>query len=595
MMNVPLIVKFLGIAIISSILTALVGAFGFIGISSLDDDINVISNSIIPSVVSIYQVKEGISVVRRVEQSMQLPEYNTPEEIALRSKELAAAWENTRKGIKAYESNAMDAKEKAIWAEFKSFLAQFESANSEATQFIVNGKRDEAMKISTTKGRENFRSLFAKLTELVDYNVKEANSTSSESKSKAAQSKRSMVISVVACLLISSFLVVFLSRIVVNGIKTVVSFALKVSEGKLDEELMLRQKDEVGQLADSLRTMVSRLKDKINEANEQSRLAELRTEEAAKATAAAEEAQKKAERAKAEGMLQAANQLQQVVEIVTSASEELSAQIDESTRGAEEQSQRTGETATAMEEMNASVLEVAKNASHAADTADKAKQKAMGGASVVEKVVHEMAEVQKQALNMKNDMTSLGQQAQGIGQIMNVISDIADQTNLLALNAAIEAARAGEAGRGFAVVADEVRKLAEKTMTATKEVGDAIHGIQDGTRKNIENVDRTVQQIDQATELAGKSGEALEEIVSLVDITTDQVRSIATASEQQSAASEEINRSVEEVNRISMETSSLMRESAHAVGELAQQSQVLNGLIQEMQEQGGAGTRSLTA
>ena len=64
--------------------------------------------------------------------------------------------------------------------------------------------------------------------------------------------------------------------------------------------------------------------------------------------------------------------------------------------------------------------------------------------------------------------------AEGIGRIMNVISDIADQTNLLALNAAIEAARAGDAGRGFAVVADEVRKLAEKTMTATKEVGDAI-------------------------------------------------------------------------------------------------------------------------
>jgi methyl-accepting chemotaxis protein len=180
-------------------------------------------------------------------------------------------------------------------------------------------------------------------------------------------------------------------------------------------------------------------------------------------------------------------------------------------------------------------------------------------------------------------MTTLGQQAQGIGQIMNVISDIADQTNLLALNAAIEAARAGDAGRGFAVVADEVRKLAEKTMAATKEVGDAISGIQDGTRKNILNVEQTVGKIDDATVLATKSGESLSEIVVLVDMATDQVRSIAAASEEQSAASEEINRSIEDISRISTETSGAMHQSSQAVVELANQSRVLGGLIEEMQ------------
>jgi len=179
-------------------------------------------------------------------------------------------------------------------------------------------------------------------------------------------------------------------------------------------------------------------------------------------------------------------------------------------------------------------------------------------------------------------MTQLGTQAEGIGQIMNVISDIADQTNLLALNAAIEAARAGDAGRGFAVVADEVRKLAEKTMAATKEVGDAISGIQNGARKNQENVERAVTTIEQATTLAGQSGESLQQIVSLVEISTDQVRSIATASEQQSAASEEINHSIEEINRISRETATAMNQSAQAVGELANQAGTLRGLIENM-------------
>jgi methyl-accepting chemotaxis protein len=300
-----------------------------------------------------------------------------------------------------------------------------------------------------------------------------------------------------------------------------------------------------------------------------------------------------AEKALTDGMLQAANQLEGIVEVVTSASEELSAQIEQSSRGSEEQSHRVSETATAMEEMNATVLEVAKNASQAAETADKAKHKAQDGSQVVTQVVKGIVEVQTSALELKTDMTALGKQAEGIGQILNVISDIADQTNLLALNAAIEAARAGDAGRGFAVVADEVRKLAEKTMAATKEVGDAIRGIQEGARKNISNVEHAVSKIDAATGLAGKSGEALDEIVSLVDLTTDQVRSIATASEQQSAASEEINRSIEDVNRISSETSDAMRQSAQAVGELANQAQVLKSLIDQMKGESGAGSRAL--
>ncbi|WP_083634811.1 methyl-accepting chemotaxis protein [Desulfovibrio sp. DV] len=376
-------------------------------------------------------------------------------------------------------------------------------------------------------------------------------------------------------------------KIVVTPLKRLEEFASGVAGGDLDKSLDLRLSNEIGKLADSLRSMVASLKGKIAEADAKTRLAEEASTRAALAVQEAERARKEAERARTEGMLQAAVQLESVVGVVTTASEELSAQIEQSSRGSEEQSNRVSETATAMEEMNATVFEVAKNASQAAQTADNAKHKAEEGAQVVTQVVVSIGQVQTTALELKTDMTTLGKQAEGIGQILNVISDIADQTNLLALNAAIEAARAGDAGRGFAVVADEVRKLAEKTMTATKEVGAAIRGIQEGARKNISNVENAVQKIDTATGLAGKSGEALNEIVSLVDLTTDQVRSIATASEQQSSASEEINRSIEDVSRISSETSDAMQQSALAVGELAHQAQVLKGLIDQMKDSGG--------
>mgnify|MGYP000941383029 FL=1 len=241
--------------------------------------------------------------------------------------------------------------------------------------------------------------------------------------------------------------------------------------------------------------------------------------------------------------------------------------------------------------MNASVLEVARNAAGAAGTSSDAKTRAEDGDDVVKKVVGGIAKLREQALNLKTDMAALGEQAQSINQIMNVISDIADQTNLLALNAAIEAARAGEAGRGFAVVADEVRKLAEKTMNATQEVGSSIQGIQNATQRNMGHVDQTVTTIEQATELANDAGLALKEIVSLVDRAADQARSIAAAAEEQSATSEEVNRSVEEINAISAETSSAMGQSAMAVSELAAQAMELKDLMSQMIE--GAGAQSL--
>ena len=382
--------------------------------------------------------------------------------------------------------------------------------------------------------------------------------------------------------------VFLIARAIVRPVGQIAQAAQVVAAGDLNHPIEIRQRDEIGRLADALREMVDGLRSKIAEADEKTRLAGEESDRAARAGEEAEAARQAAERAKTEGMLHAAARLEDVVEILSSASDELAAQVGQSSRGSEEQNGRVAETATAMEEMNATVLEVARNAGEAASAAENARTRAEDGAGIVANVITGIGTVQTQATSLKADMTSLGRQAEGIGNVLNVISDIADQTNLLALNAAIEAARAGEAGRGFAVVADEVRKLAEKTMVATKEVGDAIRSIQDGARKNIDNVEQAVTSIDGATAMARQAGESLKGIVSLVETTSEQVRSIATAAEQQSATSEEINRSIDAVSRISSETADAMRQSAQAVGELAEQAQALKGLIADMKDESGA-------
>ena len=376
------------------------------------------------------------------------------------------------------------------------------------------------------------------------------------------------------------------ARSLARPLQRTASFAEAVAHGDLERQLDVVRADEIGTLADTLRHMVNKLKDMIAESEQKTVEASRLAEEASRATAVAEDALKQAAQAKREGLLHAANQLEQVVGIVSSAAEDLTTQIEQSRRGADHQSQRVTETATAMEEMNATVLEVAQNAGRAAETSENARKNAAQGEQVVAQVVSGIGQVQKTSEDLKTDMASLGRQADGIGNILSVISDIADQTNLLALNAAIEAARAGDAGRGFAVVADEVRKLAEKTMTATKEVGDAIRGMQEGTRKSIQGVDRSVETIQKATTLAEESGQALRTIVALVDSSSDQVRSIATAAEQQSATSEEINKSVEDISRISNDTASSMSHASKAVAELARQAQTLKAITDKLRADG---------
>jgi len=270
--------------------------------------------------------------------------------------------------------------------------------------------------------------------------------------------------------------------------------------------------------------------------------------------------------------------ISEVAQRVASASEELSASADEQARGAQRQKKQSETVATAMEEMTATVLEVAQNASATSEAATEAQSSARDGVDLVSKAVTGINSVAESASKLSQDLSQLDSQAGEIGRIINVINDIADQTNLLALNAAIEAARAGEAGRGFAVVADEVRKLAEKTMTATKEVEQAIRTIQLSSQDVMRSMKETERQVMESTELSNKTGDALQQIMGRIEDMVMRVSQIATAAEEQSAAAEEINNSIEEIAVIAREADDGASQTADATRGLAELSQELLGM-----------------
>ncbi len=386
-------------------------------------------------------------------------------------------------------------------------------------------------------------------------------------------------------LLTVQLIISFLLGIKISApIRKITAYAQAVAAGNNEAQLDVYSRDDMGQLADSLRKMEENLRNLVKDASEKAEEARKMGEEAKVAMEEARVAQTQAEQAKREGMISAAGQIEEVVEQLNTSINDIAEQVENTSGALDHAAGRLAETATAMEEMNSTVLEVAKNAGGASDISSAAKRKAEAGSEIVSRAVLGIQEVQRQSQTLRDGMSQLDDHAKAISQIMGVISDIADQTNLLALNAAIEAARAGEAGRGFAVVADEVRKLAEKTMASTTDVGNAIAAIQQSAGQSIQQVEKAVGNISEATEYSNKSGEALKEIVGMVDQTADEVRAIAAASEQQSATSEEINRSVADVNHITATTSQSMQVAMTELESLRAQARSLMDLIEHMKK-----------
>ena len=470
---------------------------------------------------------------------------------------------------------------RAIFNRLKAARGAYREVSARLLDLSRQNHTEQAVVLLNDESRQKFDAFSAILKELSDVTLANARQTSKDGDEKYESSRAIGIILTLAAIFIALALTWLIVRNTVRQLGKDPGELNAIAHRVVDGDYNVDDGGKKMGVYGSIVEMVNALKTNIENAQRESENAKEQSRKAQEAMQQAEAASREAQ-SKTEAMLVAADKLEQVGGVVSSASTELSAQIEQSDRGAAESATRLSEAATAMNEMNATVQEVARNAGSASNASAETKQKAEAGSQVVEKAVRSIEQVHQMSLELKDDMAQLNEHAQNITRIMGVISDIADQTNLLALNAAIEAARAGDAGRGFAVVADEVRKLAEKTMASTNDVGNAIKAIQESTAKSMTGVDNAVERIGEATGLASQSGQALQEIVATVEATGDQVNAIATASEEQSAASEEINQSIVQVNDMSRQTAEAMAEAAKAVSDLAAQAQSLTDLIREL-------------
>jgi methyl-accepting chemotaxis protein len=392
---------------------------------------------------------------------------------------------------------------------------------------------------------------------------------------------------VVVLILIGLGLAAYLNKEIFKPLRQMITHLEHIGAGRHDVRLEVHREDEIGQVFRALNRTSTILDDNIGEITTKGEEAQLRAQQAEEAQQQAQQAMELAETAKVQGMLLAADQLRDTVGSISSAVDELSAQIDTSDQRATEQSNRVTEVAISIEQMTSAILEIARNAEDTTHLSETAQAVATEGSEQIAQVNKSVLDIEKGFKEVYSNVSELSHDADGIGSIAQTIADIADQTNLLALNAAIEAARAGDAGRGFAVVADEVRKLAEKTMIATKEVGDAVSGIRRGVNSTLEGMTRTTDDIDRSLSQTQEATKGLRNILDHFAESSSQVQAIATATEEQSSATEEINRTIEDINTLSSDTANAMQIANKVIVELTRQATAVREIISSL-ENGGA-------
>ena len=373
--------------------------------------------------------------------------------------------------------------------------------------------------------------------EKVSDSVKSLTLSIKEEASDNVTSSRTLIITLA---IIAIVVAIGINYWVIQSIRTPLAEVLrvmtKVSEGDLRENVEVKSTDEIGKLSEGFNQLTNQLSNMLNEITTSSQQ-------------------------------------------LSAAAEETSAISGQSHENINRQKEQTDMIATAMTEMTATVDEVSSSARNTSQEVSNADRDAIEGQRIVQHNIGTINGLSEEIRKAAGVIDKLDEYSTNIGSVLDVIRGIADQTNLLALNAAIEAARAGEQGRGFAVVADEVRTLASKTQESTSEIQAMIERLQNGTQEAVKVMKSSTQEAENSVNETAKAGESLSKIADAVSVINDMSSHIASAADEQSAVSREMHENILSISQSADQTAQGASENLAASQEMASLAENLQHLV----------------
>jgi methyl-accepting chemotaxis protein len=383
----------------------------------------------------------------------------------------------------------------------------------------------------------------------------------------------------IATFLTGLVIVIWLTRDSARTLKELARAAAAIAEGRQDQQVTVRSRDEVGQLADAFRTMIA-YQNRMALAADAIARGDLATTVRPQS---AHDVLGNAFARMTENLRGLVGALQAGTHDLSSAGTEILAASAQQAAGASQQSAAIAETTATVDEVRSSAEQTVIMAQVVTETAAQANRVAEDGVASVRDATAVMADIRERVQSIAENILTLSEQGQQIGEIIATVNDIADQSNLLALNAAIEASRAGEHGKGFTVVAQEIRTLAEGSKAATAQVRTILSDIQRATNAAVmateqgtKGVDAGIRTIDQAGRTIDDLADAIRQAAGSAAQITASVRQHAVGMEQIAAAMASINSATSQ----SLAAVTNTREAAENLTELAGR---LSGLTAQYQ------------
>lgn len=338
--------------------------------------------------------------------------------------------------------------------------------------------------------------------------------------------------------------------------------ASRLAEGDLDVELNVMAKNEIGELAESIRATVARLKEYIAYLKEASgaldQIADGKLEIHLEQEYVGEFGQLK------EALLHISSSMNDVMRNISASSQTVTSSAGDLANAAQQLAEGSGTQAAAVEELVATATSVA-------EQVEESKKDALQSAEETQKVTAMMEQSQDKMQEMMKAVQKIHETSKQVVGIIATIEEIADQTNLLSLNASIEAARVGEAGKGFAVVADEIGKLAQESSKAANMTRELI-GV-------------SMEEINKGNQIADHVMDSLKTAVEAVDNVNGMIQKTAGNAADQAQSMEQIRVGIEEISQGVQDNSAIAEESSATSEELASQATLLNELVQHFELQ----------